>query len=521
MRHAVKYSIVSIISVVLLIPFFYGAAAEPRRIKSALSDTVYFLDTDDVRHPFPNRATYLTWYEDFNDIITVDQEILATYPLGDNIPIRSGNIVKVPSSPTVYAVEPGGVLRAIDNEDIMVLFYGVDWAKRIIDIPEVFFVNYSIGKPIRTTSDVPNGILYKLPQEETLYWKDRDILTRFSDISTVVANKLRLDSLVEVARTYFTRNHVIDKVEPALFTPSASASESTADCNAEKLQANIIFLHEGEVRNEDLLNIESVKRSFPAYWHSQSRTFSSLSFPLPTQLIDVDMDNRIVNDDGRFEVTHEIGFDYYSTLPDTVDFLIIFTDFPVGEGTEAFFSPVTQSIQGIGKQRLDRSAIFGSGGKLKGVVVMGSIDNFSFHDQRQRDSVYNTIAHELLHNWSGSLYFMDDQGVIQSDLLAEDKKHWTPWASFTSPLGGKGWHATANNTFSIDTDSLNTLARSFHDLDLYAMGLLPPQLLPTVGYIDSSEAEPSSQSTSNHMITVQPEQILDANGIRTCVLPGR
>lgn len=116
---------------------------------------------------------------------------------------------------------------------------------------------------------------------------------------------------------------------------------------------------------------------------------------------------------------------------------------------------------------------------------------------------------------------MDDQGVIQSDLLAEDKKHWTPWASFTSPLGGKGWHATANNTFSIDTDSLNTLARSFHDLDLYAMGLLPPQLLPTVGYIDSSEAEPSSQSTSNHMITVQPEQILDANGIRTCVLPGR
>ena len=87
---------------------------------------------------------YNTWYNDFSDVITVSDTLLATHPLGGNIPVRSGNIVKVPSSPTVYAVEPGAVLRPLDNEEVAEQFYGNAWMKKVIDIPEVFFSKIGI-----------------------------------------------------------------------------------------------------------------------------------------------------------------------------------------------------------------------------------------------------------------------------------------------------------------------------------------------------------------------------------------
>jgi hypothetical protein len=312
---------------------------------------------------------------------------------------------------------------------------------------------------------------------------------------------------------------ILSGKEQYLFTPSYRYIGSTADCNDADLQAGLIYLHEGALSDNDLANLVMIRDEFPTYWSARSNKFSSIQFPFPIHLVEVDNDNRITNEYGRFEVTHEIGFDYYEHFNDTVDFLIIFTDFNTRESDEAFFSPVTQSLQGVGKQRLDRSALFGSQGKLKGIVVMGNINTFTFSIQRQVDSLYNSITHELLHNWSGALSFLDNDNTINSSLLSEDGNHWSPWVSFTSPLGGKGWHANGNDTNVVDETLSSNLARDFHQLDLYAMGLYPAQLVDPVGYIATAQSEPHAQSTSNPLITVTIEQIIAANGNLRCILP--
>jgi hypothetical protein len=209
MRHSLSLLGLLVFSI-SIIPDVNAAPFE--LVKSEISDAVYYIDQQDIRYPFPNLQTYQSWYgKDFSKVITISNELLATYRLGHAITIKSGSVVKVPSAPEVYTVEPGGLLREIEREDLAQHFYGDDWNKRVIDIPEVFFKDYTIGNPIKSGSDVPNGVVYKLSGEETLYWKDRDVLTRFADRDALRANNLENFTPIIADRSFFTRNHIIRK----------------------------------------------------------------------------------------------------------------------------------------------------------------------------------------------------------------------------------------------------------------------------------------------------------------------
>lgn len=72
-------------------------------------------------------------------------------PLVGNMPVQPGTIlVKIQSDPTVYWVEemPGDpynpVLRPIDSEATAEALAGSDWNLRILDIRDVFFVDYTV-----------------------------------------------------------------------------------------------------------------------------------------------------------------------------------------------------------------------------------------------------------------------------------------------------------------------------------------------------------------------------------------
>src|SRR3989338_10258874 len=112
------------------------AMAAIELVKSDTFGTVYYLDGAGVRHPFPNEANYRSWYhDDFSKIVMVSNDFLARYPLGKNITVRPGTfLVKIRTAPAVYAVEQGGVLRRIDDEDIAAAIYGANWAGRGVDI---------------------------------------------------------------------------------------------------------------------------------------------------------------------------------------------------------------------------------------------------------------------------------------------------------------------------------------------------------------------------------------------------
>lgn len=71
--------------------------------------SVYYLGDDNKRYVFPSESVYFSWYQDFNDVLTIPATTLQSYPLGGNIVMRAGTkLIKITTDPAVYAVEPGG-----------------------------------------------------------------------------------------------------------------------------------------------------------------------------------------------------------------------------------------------------------------------------------------------------------------------------------------------------------------------------------------------------------------------------
>lgn len=143
-------------------------------------EAVYYFDRDWVRHPFPNRKIYDSWYEDFSAVKEATREEMALMRLGSSIVYRSGTrLIKIPSIPKVYAVEPNGVMRWIETEEAALALYGPDWAKRVDDVSEVFFTDYTEGPPIRAAA-WPTGTLLRRASDTALFLVDGDLVRHIS-----------------------------------------------------------------------------------------------------------------------------------------------------------------------------------------------------------------------------------------------------------------------------------------------------------------------------------------------------
>lgn len=115
---------------------------------------VYYLGTDSKRYVFPNEKTYKTWYADFSGVKIVSATELASYMIGGNVTYRPGvKLVKITTSPKVYAVAANGTLREIGSEAVAKALYGDSWATMVQDIPDSFWVNYTVGAAISAAGD--------------------------------------------------------------------------------------------------------------------------------------------------------------------------------------------------------------------------------------------------------------------------------------------------------------------------------------------------------------------------------
>lgn len=125
---------------------------------------VYVIGNDRMRHAFPTKAVYDSWYPNFDDVVEVSQKEISQYPIGKNVTVRPGTyLIKLQTDPKTYAVEPGGVLRHIASEEVALEVYGNNWAKRVIDMPDTFFPNYTVGDPLDTFL-TPTGSVGVLPE---------------------------------------------------------------------------------------------------------------------------------------------------------------------------------------------------------------------------------------------------------------------------------------------------------------------------------------------------------------------
>jgi hypothetical protein len=164
-------------------------------VKSPDSTAVYWVGPDEKRHAFPNERIYFSWYQDFSAVKTITAEELASYPLGKNVLYRPGSrMIKIPSVPEVYAVEPFGRLRNIPSEAVAEQLYGEDWNQQIDDIDISFFFDYTIVGTVEVIDGVaipPVGTVVEYQFEEYIIDQRTDgiwVIRQISDAAYVWNN---------------------------------------------------------------------------------------------------------------------------------------------------------------------------------------------------------------------------------------------------------------------------------------------------------------------------------------------
>jgi len=125
------------------------------------SSTVYYFGNDEKRYTFPNLGTYMSWYSDFDDVVTISAEDMADISWGGVVTYKPqlGNetfsrLVKLQSVPVVYMVDQGAVLTPIEDEAAAKQVFGEDWADLVDDLPDAFFTSYTVSEEMITTDTV-------------------------------------------------------------------------------------------------------------------------------------------------------------------------------------------------------------------------------------------------------------------------------------------------------------------------------------------------------------------------------
>ena len=122
---------------------------------------VYYLDAEGMRHPFMNESSFFGWYDDFSDVIEVDDDYMAELELGDAVPYRPGaQFIKFNTANAIYAVSETGALRRIANEAVAQALespagsqYGSDWTNNIVLVSDAFFGHFDYGFVIDSSAD--------------------------------------------------------------------------------------------------------------------------------------------------------------------------------------------------------------------------------------------------------------------------------------------------------------------------------------------------------------------------------
>lgn len=143
-------------------------------IRGQSFSAVYYMGSDGFRYVFPNDKAYFTWYSNFNTVKVISDAELAKIQIGGNVTYKPGvKMVKINTDPKTYAIAPNGVLRHVGSEALAVSLYGSDWNKKIDDIADGFFPNYTVGEPIADASDYsPSAITASVTDINT----DKDLM---------------------------------------------------------------------------------------------------------------------------------------------------------------------------------------------------------------------------------------------------------------------------------------------------------------------------------------------------------
>ena len=114
-------------------------------VKIPQNSAVYFIGDDNARHAFPLESLYFSWVKDFSLVKEIPLEQISKIPLKKNMSLKPfTKLIKIQTDPKVYEVIDLWKLKWIETEEEAIVLYGIDWSKKVIDLPVEFFFDYEI-----------------------------------------------------------------------------------------------------------------------------------------------------------------------------------------------------------------------------------------------------------------------------------------------------------------------------------------------------------------------------------------
>ncbi|MFM7141066.1 MAG: hypothetical protein ACKO2K_04020, partial [Alphaproteobacteria bacterium] len=181
----------------------------------------------------------------------------------------------------------------------------------------------------------------------------------------------------------------------------------------------------------------------------------------------------------------------FAAIPERVQFLTVFTDHEVGGPAPVHGVAVKNGDRGLGLPQFDRGAVFGAH-LLEHVVVMNDLAFWDEDPSRPpRHTAYAyapstlaVLAHETGHRWLA-------EASTPAGPLGDDG-HWSFFLdSGGSLVGGNRLRSNGDGSFTTEG-----ALEGFGALDLYLMGLLPPDRVPPLRIVeDAREFSPALSSS--------------------------
>lgn len=289
------------------------------------------------------------------------------------------------------------------------------------------------------------------------------------------------------------------------------------------------------------------------WWGHENRFVNSLSEVLPVALTGVGGELDLSEANGTyagnlFEVFHYplVTRDplpllelVYKKLPAEDDLALVLTDFRMDDlfGEGGGTGPLSKPIRGIGAFAEQPLSGAGTGNKRLQASVQvnwvgapkfapaGRIDDREWFNYGRG---ITWIAHEWTHRWGMRLRFRDPK-TGRDEELHDANGHWrpelhappfvpvidhyTPRAPLAhSIMNGAAWRENPDGTFSRSDHHLR-LPGGFSALDLYAMGVIPPEQVPDTFLLRDVEDLGGNRYQANK-VTVRIEDIIAAMGPR-------
>ena len=134
---------------------------------------------------------------------------------------------------------------------------------------------------------------------------------------------------------------------------------------------------------------------------------------------------------------------------------------------------IANEVRGIGQDIFDLSTSFGSGGRLRSLVVMDWLGKYP-DDPTQKflgeNNTLSVLGQEVGHRWLAYVDFRDRTGARSDALLGRDDAHWSFFFdSDASVMEGNDIEDLGGGQFRT-VDAVKRYSR----LDQYMMGLIPP-----------------------------------------------